>query len=342
MDSISQLALGAGVAIAVLGRRTAVWKAALWGGIAGTLPDLDVLLDHGDAVLNMVLHRGQSHSLLWTSLAGAALGVLAARWHGQWAVWRHWCLALLLAMATHPLLDALTVYGTQLLQPFTDEAYGVGSIFIIDPLYTVPLLAGVVLALRGGPHGLRWNTVLLCTSTAYLAWSVAAQGWATAHIQRSLQAQGRPHQALLVTPAPLNTLLWRAVAIDGDQYLEGYYSLLDADRPMRWSAHPRGSELLVTHGDHPHVQRMLRFADGFVRLRQQNGQLWLTDLRMGQEGAYVFDFDLGPLAPQTQATRAVQHSQRAPIGKSLRWLWARMWGADLPALSAQDLRGGGD
>ncbi|MBK9347319.1 MAG: hypothetical protein IPN06_13355 [Burkholderiales bacterium] len=90
------------------------------------------------------------------------------------------------------------------------------------------------------------------------------------------------------------------------------------------------------------VQRMLRFADGFVRLRQQNGQLWLTDLRMGQEGAYVFDFDLGPLAPQTQATRAVQHSQRAPIGKSLRWLWARMWGADLPALSAQDLRGGGN
>lgn len=106
--------------------------------------------------------------------------------------------------------------------------------------------------------------------------------------------------------------------------------------------HVADVQLLATHGDHPHVQRMLRFADGFVRLRQQNGQLWLTDLRMGQEGAYVFDFDLGPLAPQTQATRAVQHSQRAPIGKSLRWLWARMWGADLPALSAQDLHGGGN
>ena len=45
VDSVSQLALGASIGIAVMGRRTAVWKAALWGGIAGTLPDLDVLLE---------------------------------------------------------------------------------------------------------------------------------------------------------------------------------------------------------------------------------------------------------------------------------------------------------
>ena len=54
MDSLSQLALGASLGIAVLGRRTAVWKAALWGGIAGTLPDLDVLINHGDPLSNMV------------------------------------------------------------------------------------------------------------------------------------------------------------------------------------------------------------------------------------------------------------------------------------------------
>eukprot|EP01036_Dinobryon_divergens_P060276 gene60276-80389_t len=48
MDSVTQLVLGSAVSIATLGRRTAVWKAALWGGIAGTLPDLDALIDHGD------------------------------------------------------------------------------------------------------------------------------------------------------------------------------------------------------------------------------------------------------------------------------------------------------
>jgi len=33
MDSLSQLALGAAVGVAVMGRRTAPWKAALWGGL---------------------------------------------------------------------------------------------------------------------------------------------------------------------------------------------------------------------------------------------------------------------------------------------------------------------
>ena len=63
MDSLSQFALGAAVSVAVMGRRTAVWKAALWGGVLGTLPDLDALIDHGDPVLNMVLHRAETHAL---------------------------------------------------------------------------------------------------------------------------------------------------------------------------------------------------------------------------------------------------------------------------------------
>ena len=340
MDSVSQLALGASIGIAVMGQRTAVGKAALWGGIAGTLPDLDVLLDHGDAVLNMVLHRGHSHSLLWTSLGGALLGLLAARIHTEWHLRWRWAVALLAAMATHPLLDALTIYGTQLLQPFTDEAFGVGSIFIIDPLYTLPLLAGVVLAVRRGtPAGLRWNAVLLAASTAYLGWSMVAQAWATHHVQRSLSAQGMEAQVLLVTPSPLNTLLWRAVAVQGAHYYEGYYALADGQRAMRWTRHDRGEALLREHANHPHVQRMLRFTDGLLRLRMQDGHLWLTDLRMGQEGAYVFDFDLG--APQdfgSAPVAAVQHAQRPATGPALRWLWARMAGADLPVPDARDLQ----
>jgi inner membrane protein len=335
MDSVSQLALGASIGIALMGRRTAVWKSALWGGVAGTLPDLDVLLDHGDAVLNMVLHRGHSHALLWTSLAGALLGLLAAKLHHQWPLRLRWSMAMLAAMATHPLLDGLTIYGTQLLQPFTDEAYGVGSIFIIDPLYTLPLIAGVTLALyRPAYLGLRLNASMLALSTVYLGWSLLAQAWATEHVLHSLATQGLKPQTLLVTPAPLNTLLWRAVAVEGDHYYEGYYALLDGKRPVRWVKHTLGKDLMETHSNHPHVQRMQRFTDGLMRMRLQDGQLWLTDLRMVQEGAYIFNFLLGPpLAPGQAPPPAMQYSDRLPIGESLRWLWARMWGADLPALA---------
>ena len=68
MDSVTQILLGASVGVAVMGRRTAVWKSALWGGVAGLLPDLDVLLDHGDPVLNMVRHRAETHALLLLTL----------------------------------------------------------------------------------------------------------------------------------------------------------------------------------------------------------------------------------------------------------------------------------
>src|SRR5690606_29423639 len=118
MDSLTQVTLGAAVGVAVMGRRTAVWKAALWGGVAGTLPDLDVFIDHGDALRNMTLHRGASHALFWLTLAAPVLAALPAALHRERAHFRRWWLAMWLALVTHPLLDAMTVYGTHLLLPF--------------------------------------------------------------------------------------------------------------------------------------------------------------------------------------------------------------------------------
>ena len=61
MDSLTQIALGAAVGVAVMGRRTAVWKAALWGAVCGTLPDLGAFIDHGDPILDMTRHRAIQH-----------------------------------------------------------------------------------------------------------------------------------------------------------------------------------------------------------------------------------------------------------------------------------------
>ena len=157
MDSVSQLALGAAVTLSTMGRRTAAWKAALWGGIAGTLPDLDAFIDHGDAILNMVLHRSESHSLFYLTAFALPFAWAVSRLNGEPALFRRWWLALWLALVTHPVLDWFTVYGTQLLLPFTSFPYAVGSLFIIDLLYTLPLLVGVVAALAmRQDRGLAW------------------------------------------------------------------------------------------------------------------------------------------------------------------------------------------
>ena len=314
MDSLTQIALGSAVSVAVMGRRTAVWKAALWGAIAGTLPDLDVVIDHGNPVLNMVRHRAESHSLFYLTLFAPLLTWLAAKVHGEMSLFKRWWLALWLVLVTHPFLDNMTVYGTQLLMPFTDHPFGVNSMFIIDPAYTVPLIVGVVVALRlKNDRGLKWNAIA----------------------RASMPAPNIEAHNLLVTPSPFNTVLWRLVATTPEQYFEGYYSLLDPEPTVRWTAHPRGAELIAQHGGVDAVQRIAAFSKGFFKMDSADGHVLLTDLRMGQEPSYSFRFDLG--APGEVGTAPIrQLSMRADIGKALPWLWERLLGRTRASLAISD------
>ncbi len=333
MDSITQLGLGAAVTVAVMGRRTAVWKAALWGGIAGTLPDLDAFIDHGDAVANMTYHRAESHALFWLTLASPVLAASVARVAGETDRFRRWWLALWLALVTHPLLDTLTVYGTQLLLPFTDHPFGVGSIFIIDPLYTLPLLAGLAVAVaRGRDHGgLRWNAGALALSTSYLVWSVVAQAHVRALAEDTLAAAGRPAQRLLVTPTAFNTVLWRVVAMREDGYEEGFHSLLDQGRTIRFEHFPTDHALERELPALWPVQRVQWFTHGFYKMHRRGDDAYITDLRMGLEPNYSFNFRVarrkdehwGPIVARNEGTRG-------DVGAGLRWLGRRMLGEDLP------------
>ena len=90
MDTVTQIALGAAVGEAVLGRRAGN-KAVLWGAIAGTLPDLDVFVPLGDAVSDFTYHRSASHSLFVLALVAPLLAWLIGRIHpSERACWRRW------------------------------------------------------------------------------------------------------------------------------------------------------------------------------------------------------------------------------------------------------------
>ncbi len=345
MDSLSQIALGAAVSVAVMGRRTAVWKAALWGAVAGTLPDLDVFIDQGDAIRNMVLHRAESHSLFWLTLFSLPFAALVARLQGDWGktgktgdwqILRRWWLAMWLALVTHPLLDAMTVYGTQLALPFSNYPFGVDSIFIIDLLYTLPLLVGVswALATRNGPRAHRGqmaNAVGLLLSTAYLAWGFAAQQQVAQVARASLAQQGIVVEHLLVTPTPFNTVLWRVVAVAGDDYFEGFYSLLDARPQITFDRFPRGMALAPELQHIDGVQRIVSFTQGLYKFEQRGSRLLITDLRMGQEPNYSFTFAVAERhSPPVALAKPEQIEQSIDIPRSLAWLWRRALGELLP------------
>lgn len=332
MDSVSQLALGAAVGVAVMGRRTAVWKAALWGGVCGTLPDLDSFIEHGDPVSNMTLHRGASHALLYLSLLSPLLAALIARLHGELGRLPRWWLAVWLALVTHPLLDTMTVYGTQLALPFSKEPFGVGSIFIIDPLYTLPLLVGVCAALlaRDSGRGRRWNQAGLALSTAYLVWSFAAQQHVSGVARQALAAEGVPVERLLVTPTPFNTLLWRVVAVTPQGYLEGFRSLFDGDERLRFDAFPRGEALFDRLRGNRHAERLAWFSRGFYKTAAVGRHIVVSDLRMGQEPYYTFAFALAEQREGGLAPVPPQLLRRRPdVVPTLDWMRRRLFEAGL-------------
>jgi inner membrane protein len=347
MDSLSQLALGAAVSVAVLRQRQPVWRSALLGAVVGTLPDLDVLVRQPEAISEMTRHRAESHSLFYLTLLSPLLAWLwlllpasAATPTPRLAPWRQslwWpsLFAIWLTLITHPLLDALTQYGTQLALPFVAKAYAVGSIFVIDPLYTLPLLLGLGLTLSR--QRLHWNGLGLLLSTAYLAAGLLAQLQVKTMVQQQVAAGQLPAAAktstgrLLVSATPFNTLLWRIVWLetaDNDaqpwQYHEAYYSLLDSSPQLVWRSYPLSATALAQWQHEPLVARMLWFTDGFIKLEaSQQPQRWLlTDLRLGQEPMYHFRFEFTELADGRLSTP--QQLER-PLGQrlALRWLWQR-------------------
>lgn len=328
MDSLSQIVLGAtiaGVCVPPGHRR----RAMLVGAALGTLPDLDVLIDYGDAVENYTRHRGFSHSLFVLVPLSLVIWLVLARW---WTPVRTapgpWLAAILLALATHPLLDAHTAYGTQLWWPLDSPPAAWATVFIIDPLFTLPLLVAVAVAFArpARPAARRWLASGLLLGGLYLGWSWTAKGWVEDNARAVLRERGMESAPLFSVPAPFNTLLWRVVVRTDSGYLEGLDSLAANDGPLRFSAYPSDDGALSAASGVPAVARLRWFTRDFLAARVEQDTLLLSDLRMGQEPVYVFTHavaERGNPGWHAMATRRVPAELDAAL---LRQVWQRIWG----------------
>lgn len=292
MDSLTQATLGAAVGGAVMGRR-AGWRAFALGAGVGTLPDLDSFIPYGGAVADFTYHRGYTHALFVQTLVAPLIAWPISRSrarHGE--SYRRWLLTVWLILITHALLDAVTIYGTQLWLPFSDYPVGLGSLFIIDPLYTLPLLVGIFVAVGNPWQRAGWNATGLVLSTAYLAWAIVVQQVVEQRAEAAIAREGLAVDRVLATPAPFNTLLWRVVAVGDNAHWEGFYTV-GSGRPIGFNRYPNSPELLEGIGDTWAVQRLQYFTKGFYAVTERDGSVIVTDLRMGQAGFYAFGFRVG-------------------------------------------------
>lgn len=303
MDSVTQITLGAAVGEAVAGREAGN-RAPLWGAALGTLPDLDVL---ANPVLTeaqaLAFHRGPTHSLLVTALLTPVIGLLLARIHKQGPDWSRWAGLVGAVLLTHIGLDCLTSYGTQLFWPFSRTPVIVGSIFIIDPLYTLPLATGLLIGLRWHPPARfrRWaNYIGLGVSSAYLLFTLTNKLYVDHVFETALQAQNHPSERVFTKPTAFNNLLWMGISEGEEGFYVGYYSLLDSHPPVSFEYVPKRHDLLDEATHNPFVDRLRWFSRGyFIVRRASDGTLHIQDLRFGRsdlgltdDGKYIFTFNL--------------------------------------------------
>lgn len=304
-------------------------KALLYGAALGTLPDLDVVIDYGDAVANMTYHRGFSHSLFVVSAVALLLTALIRRWRPDAGYsGTRLLLTLWLVLLTHVLLDAFTSYGTQLLWPLPTPPIAWSSVFIIDPLYSVPLLLAVLV---GGLFGLRgrtarWPAAALLLSSLYLGFTVAGKQMAEQRVEAAMARAGIQAERLFSTPTPFNSLLWRVILIDGAQYHEALVGWFD-DAPPQFVSLPRGAALAQVLADSPQHARLQWFSGGFLRYDEEDGQLLVTDLRLGMTGYHPFRFPLAEL--NGSGWTLLHEAARLPAERGdlarLEVLWRRIW-----------------
>src|SRR5690606_11581573 len=143
--------------------------------------------------------------------------------------WRDWSKMVYWAFLTHALLDSLTTWGTQLFWPL-DLRLDFRTIFVIDPLYTLPFLTFLILAMcskRGSRKRVRFNTLGLLISSGYLLLCVCLKGVAHQKFRSALEEGGMEYLQLETRPSPMNNILWMANVELQDAYLIGDYSFFD-------------------------------------------------------------------------------------------------------------------
>jgi inner membrane protein len=329
MDSITHLFFGGAIAAAIAPKQHR--RAALLAGMAlNTLPDLDVfpLALFDDPVVRMTWHRSATHS--WLVLPFVA-----------WAIWwffKHrggrvaqspvrWWWAIFACLMAHPLLDSFTVYGTQLLWPLPMRPIMWSSLFIVDPLFTLPWFVAFAVAwfAREKPLAQRALVAGIVLGVGYVGWSLLAKSMVEREADRALASIGLADAPRFSVPAPLTTLHWRVVAMTPQGFVEGERTPFDAG-PMSFHAYRSDVAALDAARGIPAVARLLWFNHGFMGAETRGDELILNDLRMGAAPDYAFRF---VVAERTGAAawRAVPpvDANRRQTAQAIKMLWRRLW-----------------
>ena len=281
MDSLTQILLGIATVEVIAGRQLKN-KTFVYGAILGTLPDLDVVVGlFMDPVSGVAIHRGISHSILLFLLLSPILGWSIAKLERGKISWQRAITVAFFGLFTHVLLDAFTSWGTQILWPLPDR-FALKTIFVIDPLYTIPLLICLIYVFRTNVDFLRRKYLYrgLIISSCYLLITCGIKLFTLNKFENALQNQRISYREIIVKPTAFNTILWNANVKTRDGYLIADYSLFDS-KAISFTLYKNNEETGKHISNTKEYTQLVAISEGWHIVSRLENRIYFNDLRFG-------------------------------------------------------------
>ena len=262
-------------------------KAMLWGILAQSIPDVDIIasfwLKTSD---NLLAHRGITHSFLFALLITPIIAKFAYNLHKPHNIsLKRWNLFIGSVIFIHLFLDAFNNYGVGWLEPFSHVRISFNTIYVADPFFSIiPGIALIMLLLikqKSTDRKWIWKTALIIPFL-YLLYSLVNKFYVTVETEKMLAAQNIHYNKLLITPAPLQTWLWFIAAGNDSGFYTGYRSVFDKQQSQELHFKSQNNNLIHLVKEPDQLNKLMQFSQGFYTIEKRKDSLVFYDVRFGQ------------------------------------------------------------
>lgn len=206
------------------------------GFTAAAFPDVDLVLRLIDTLTYLNWHQGPTHSLILLPLWAWLLAWLFSWLTPKRYAWKLFYRPAYLGIAIHIAGDMITSYGLMLFAPFSTQRFSLPLVFVIDPWFSLIIIAGLVVSWRY-PRQRIAAIVALSGLSSYgiFLWTVQQQAIeiATQHAN----AQAMPHAQIHGLPQPLSPFHWKIIIRHDDSYHVALVNLRQSGNPQQQN-HP--------------------------------------------------------------------------------------------------------
>ena len=313
MDPVSQGTVGAAFAQSSA-NKTNIVKVGFIGFLAGLAPDLDILIrSESDPILFLEYHRQFTHSLFFIPFGSLIVALLIFPFVKGSMTIKTVYIASFLGYATHGLLDACTSYGTLLFWPFSDERVTWNNISIVDPIFTIPILILLGIAIK---------TKKRMFSFFAIGWIIFYLSLGFLQYERALSAafkladsRGHNPERMTLKPSFGNLILWKSIY----QHEDSFY--VDAIRPAQSTTWCLGDSIRIfDHEKHlPNLDKDSQQSKDIERFR------WFSQNYLGydEEKSLVTDIRYSMIPNQITPMWGLLIDDQMGLSKHAVWWTSR-------------------